>query len=422
MPAGAGGVKEAADGGGRKLTIRIANNVHLFPEELTKAQGDWYITRALARYTQAHPNVAFDVVFIKGSDTAPAFKAAALAGNAPDINSLWMGNYLFAVKSLVLPLEKHLTGEDYASVSGWDFVRDGFDSGGAVLAYPTGSANYSMFFYNKEIIAKVGLDFEKDPPRTVREFDAALAKIKDAGFIPIASDESQSADFIYHVVNLWWAGQIGIPELSKYNRGGKKFADDTALLAALAYYQSLYANGFLNKDVASSSDHKNKFYQGQVAIIIDGSWSLADMKANMKGNLGAFKIPAIGPGSAVKEPLMGGPGDCIAVSKDSAQPAIALDVIRFLNSKAEVLQWLKVQSVLPIRTDITPEELGVASDPLQSKILGWSRGTILWWPDNVLDSNPMGELAKLSPVLVTGKMNPLQVARQMDEKLADALE
>lgn len=403
------------------VKIRITNNVQLFPEELAKPQGDWYITKALARYTQAHPDVTFDVTFVKGSDTATTFKAAAVANNAPDINTLWMGNYLFGVKDLVRPLDKDLTNADYDSVTGWDFVRDGFDPKGTVLAYPTGSANYSMFFYNKDIIAKAGLDFEKAPPRTTQEFDAALAKIKAAGFIPIAADESQSADFIYHIVNLWWGQSVGIPEIAKYNTGGKKFVDDKALLTALTYYQSLYKNGFVNTDVASSSDHKSKFYQGKVGIIIDGTWSLADLETNMKDKLGAIKVPNISSSPVVKDPLMGGPGDCIVISKNSARPDIALDVIRWLNSKSEVLQWLKVQSAFPIRTDISPEDLGVADDPVQSKMLGWTRGPIVWWPDNVLNSNPMGELAKLSPVLLTGKMTPMEVAAQMDAKLEDAL-
>lgn len=50
-------------------------------------------------------------------------------------------------------------------------TREGFSPDGALLAYPFGRMDGVYMLYNKKLIAAAGLDFEKNPPTTVAEFD-----------------------------------------------------------------------------------------------------------------------------------------------------------------------------------------------------------------------------------------------------------
>ena len=344
-------------------------------------------------------------------------KAAALAQNGPDIANTWQGMYLTGIKDAVLPLDGKVPQEDLDNLLGWDYVRLGFKKDGAILGYPAGSYALAMLYYNKEIISKAGLDFEASPPKTATDFDAALEKIKAAGFTPIAMDEGQTKEMLYLIVNYWWGQGAGAENLSKHNSGELKFVDDDGLLNALSYYQSLYTKGFVNKDAASSTDYINKFYQGKAAIVPGGTWGFADVIENMGEKFGIIKPPDVSDKVLIKDAAMGGTGDVFIVANYTQNADMAVEFLHFLSSKEESLEWFKISKSIPIRKDITPDELGWSNDPLMSKVLDWSKNTV-YWVDNSIDSEAMNELATIASLVLTGKMTPKQAAEKMDAKMA----
>ena len=88
-----------------------------------------------------------------------------------------------------------------------------------------------------------------------------------------------------------------------------------------------------------------------------GSWGFADVTQSMGDNLGIVRAPNISDSVLIKDGQMGGPGDAIVISSYSENPDMALKFLHFLNSKQEMMEYLKTSKVIPVRKDITPEEL-----------------------------------------------------------------
>ena len=129
-----------------------------------------------------------------------------------------------------------IPAEDKEKILGWNTITLDFKEGNPILGYPTPDNQMCMFIYNKKIMQEVGLDWEADPPRTMERFFADMEKIKNAGYIPIGADEAIDgyAYYFFQIAAYWWVQQNGFDPILAADRGEGNFADDQALLTALA--------------------------------------------------------------------------------------------------------------------------------------------------------------------------------------------
>ncbi len=121
-----------------KMTVWIngADSI-IGPTEQQKPQDQWYISQAFRRFEQANPGVSIELVVPPDQAGAHTnFKTAGLAGNAPDVANLWTGQPIFALKDVILPLDKLVPKDDLNKIWGWESVRDGFNPNGTILGYP----------------------------------------------------------------------------------------------------------------------------------------------------------------------------------------------------------------------------------------------------------------------------------------------
>jgi raffinose/stachyose/melibiose transport system substrate-binding protein len=392
---------------------------YIGPDEQKKPQEEWYISQAIKRFEAKNPGVKVEItVPPDAAEAHQTFKAAGLAGNAPDIANLWSGQYIFPLKDVIQPLNSLVPKDDLAKITGWDTVTLDFKKGGTILGYPTPDNQMCFFLYNKKIIKDCGLDFDKDPPRTTEAFDAALAKIKAKGYVPMASDEGGFPAYYVYIAAYWWKQLTGIDQIIKENTGEAKFADDKGLLASLQYYHDAYAKGYVNKDAATSSNSWNKFLEGKVAMMPQVSTVVSDAeKALGAENVGAFMPPDMANTTGLMNGTIGGPGQCLVVSKNSKHPDIAVKLLSFLNSKAEVLEFYKIQSKVPVRNDISVAELNLKAGTVPAQLLEFSK-TYTYWVDNSLIQSAGNDLYKLVPLVMVGKMTPAQLAAQFDKDVA----
>ncbi|KPJ80531.1 MAG: hypothetical protein AMS17_20395 [Spirochaetes bacterium DG_61] len=260
------GVKEAEE---EKVTLTVwinGSDSYIGPEEQQLPQDQWYISQAFKRFEADHPGVSIELFVPPDQEGAhQSFKAAVLAGTAPDVANLWTGQAVFNLKDVIRPLDDLVTPEDLKNIWGWESVRLDFKPDGMIVGYPASQNQLCFLLYNKSIIRKAGLNFETNPPRTFAEFDAALKKIKALGVDPIVVDESFPWFFAW-IGDYWWAQTTGSDGILAASRGQKKFSDDKGFLDALAYYRSMYKNGFFNQDMGTSADSWNRFLQGQGAM------------------------------------------------------------------------------------------------------------------------------------------------------------
>jgi len=404
-----------------KLSIWVnGRDSFIGPSEQQLAQDQWYITQALKRFEAANPGVTVELTV--SSDALQAhqtFRTAGLAGNAPDIANLWAGTFIFALRDVTQDIKQYIPKDDLDKISGWDTVTLDFKEGNPVIGYPLPNNQVCFFLYNKKIIKESGLDFENNPPRTIDDFMAAMQKIKDAGFQPMAADEGQGYVYnFFYIAAYWWVQQNGLEPILAEDRGEANFADDQALLKALEVYNELWAKGYLNQDAATSADSQNKFFAGEVALFPNGSFGVKDAQNALgEENVGAILPPEISADAKIKNSLVGGPGQSLVVSKNSQHPDLAVKLMSFLNSKEEFLQFSKVQTVMPVRKDVTAEDLQIKPGSVAAQMFEWAQN-YTFWVDNELSGPVVDDFNKLLPLVLTGKMTPLEFAQQVDKDKA----
>jgi len=398
-----------------KLTIWInGKDSYIGPSEQKLSQEDWYISQAIKRFEDANPGVTVELVVSADGETAhQTFKADAMAGTAPDIANLWTGQNIFSMEDVILDISKLIPAEDKTNISGWDSVTS--PATNAVLGYPTSDNQICFFIYNKQIIKDCGLDFDNNPPRTIEDFSAACQTIKDKGYQPIASDESFPW-FGCYVVGYWWVQQTGIDGILSECKGEKSFTEDQGLLSTLDYYRSTIVNGYLNADAVTSADSWNKFCQGTVAMMPQVSSVVSDAEAALGAENVGVMLPPDFAGATITNKTIGGPGQCLVVSKDCKNPELAVKFLSFLNSRDEVLKFLQVQSKVPTRLDISAADLGLAPESAATKLFGWADKTV-FWVDNSLYTNIVGDFYNLLPLVLAGKMTPAEFAADLDSKV-----
>lgn len=401
-----------------KLSVWVnGRDSFIGPNEQKLSQDQWYISQAFKRFEAANPGVTVELNV--QSDALQAhqnFRTAGLAGNAPDAANLWAGQFIFALRDVEQDIRQYIPKDDMANINGWDTVTLDFKDGSPIIGYPVPNNQVCFFLYNKKIIKDSGLDFDKNPPRTMSDFMAALETIKSKGYQAMAADEGQGYTYnFFYIASYWWVQQNGLTPILDEAAGKAKFADDQALLTALHAYQDLYSKGYLNQDAATSADSWNKFLAGQVAIIPNGSFGVKDAQAALgEENVGAILPPNISDTAKIKDSLIGGPGQSMVVSKNSKNPEMTVKLLSFLNSKEEVLKLNEFQTIVPIRKDITAADLKLQPGSIGDQMFKWSQSYI-FWVDNSLPPVLVDDFNKLLPLVLTGKQTPEDFVAQLDK-------
>lgn len=399
-----------------ELNIWInARDSYIAPSELQLSQDQWYITKAFKRFEEANPGI--NVKLTVSADALQAhqtFRTAALAGNAPDIANLWAGEFIFQLGDVTQDISPYIPKEDLDQINGWETVSLDFKIGNPIIGYPMPNNQICFFLYNKQIIADSGLDFENNPPRTIEDFMSAMQQIKDAGYLPIAADEGQGYPYnFFYIAAYWWVQQNGLEPILAENRGEANFADDQALLNTLEVYHELWAKGYFNQDAATSADSQNRFFAGEVALFPNGSFGVKDAQDALGvENVGAILPPEISADAVIKNSLIGGPGQSLVVSSNANAEA-ATKLLSFLNSRDEFLKFSEVQTVMPVRKDISAADLGIEPGTLEAQMFEWAE-QYTFWLDNELSGPVVDDFTKLVPLVLTGKMTPEEFAKQLD--------
>jgi raffinose/stachyose/melibiose transport system substrate-binding protein len=401
-----------------KLTAWInARDSLIGPTEQKLPQDQWYISQAIDRFQKANPGITVELVVQADALQAhQTFRTAGLAGNAPDIANLWAGQFIFALRDVTADITKYIPKKDKDELIGWDTVTLDFKEGNPIIGYPSPDNQMCFFLYNKKIIKEAGLDWENNPPRDIDTFMSDMEKIKNAGYLPMAADEGAGyVYYFFYIAGYWWVQQNGLAPILDADAGKANFADDQALLKTLDLYHEIWAKGYMNQDAATSGDSFNKFLQGQVAMFPSVNTFIKDAQDALgEENVGAILPPDISDTAKIKNSLIGGPGQSLVVAKNSKNLEATVKFLSFLNSKDEVLLLNKVQTKVPIRKDVTAADLGYKPGSIGDQLLKWSLNYI-FWIDNSLSPPVVDDFNKLLPLVLTGKMTPLEFAQQLDK-------
>ncbi len=317
-------------------------------------------------FTKQFPNVTWKISQDQFTNLTNATPRLLASDNPPDL--IRLPSMASLVKDGLL---KNLDG--YVTAFGWDkwpaanlvqnrVGADGTRGSGSLYA---AGLNYSMtgVFYNKKLAAQVGMT---QPPATVADFEAVLAKAKAAGLQPIMAWNASASGggLAFPLQNLMAAfGPTQPINDWIFNKKGATI-DTAANLTAAQHLETWVKSGYFPKDVNAIeyTAGNSRFGKGEGVFMFNGDWQDAAYDKDMAGNVGFFVFPSAtagGPVAAMSAPLTYG----IAAKAKNADCAAF-----FLNWVATNTTARQIDVAVGGSTPGGPSDLPVPAGPVGSVI------------------------------------------------------
>jgi raffinose/stachyose/melibiose transport system substrate-binding protein len=248
-----------------------------------------------AEFTTQYPNVTFELKSDSFANATANLPRLLAGDNPPDISRA--AQLIDLVKDGLL-----LNLDPYATAYGWDEwpqaqfeavrVNSDFKRGtGPIIAWPILPSTVGVF-YNKDLAAQIGMT---EPPKTVEEFDALLAKAKEAGLQPIMqwNASTSGGGLAFPLQNLMAAyGSSSAINDWVFLKDGATI-DSPENLQAAQKLDEWIKNGYFPEDVNAIeySDAAGRFGKGEGVFTFNGDWQNAGYDTDLPGKVGFFTFP-----------------------------------------------------------------------------------------------------------------------------------
>ena len=370
----------SASGGEAAAPSEEVNLVYWSMWNETEPQAQVLI-EATEAFMDSHPGVTIDIQW-NGREIRKTLQPAIEAGTVIDIWDEDLERVTKNWSGYAISLDEYLS-KSYDSLGGsyeslvnpamLDMARF-FSADGSVYAVPYQPMIVAVF-YNRDLLAQVGVT---SPPTTWAEFDAACAKLVEAGITPLTIDDYyMDLPFSYHLARI--KGTEWVSQLVNDKTG--EMWDDPAVLQAAKDYEAFAAKGYFSPNVASNV-YPNGQYEvanGNVAMfLLNGTWLPNEVRgvAGEDFAWGAFAYPAVEGGvDSVYDNVYG--AQAYQISKNCANPDVAFEYIAYVTTG----EWDTKMSVdtigAPMGTATEwPGEIGDLKDILDNAetVYPWSCG------------------------------------------------
>ena len=320
---GFAGDSQAKQGEGGQITVRMLVNI---TPNLTQAYWDGLVKP----FEQANPGVDVKVEAPTGKGVADTLPQQLAAGNAPDVVETLTVDETLSKQML------DLTDQPWTKDT--PLVKEA-SLGGKIYTVGVGVQAQSLVFYNKSAFDKAGID---KPPATLDEFDAAMGKLKAAGWLPLQT----GGEFLTGLQLLQFSGPSRAqlhPTWQQDVKAGKLKAGES-LLPYLERYRTWIDKGYVDKNALGTkyADAETAFLSGKSAMYVMGSWfTAAEAKATKDFEVGVFPAP-VDKGQAYPGPQGATMAAPYMILKSTPNKDAALKLVRWLvTDQAAVKSQLK---------------------------------------------------------------------------------
>lgn len=370
----------------QKITMRVVS----FAVGEDPFKPAWQAT--LKNFQDQNPNV--EIIDESTPDANDALRTKVktdfASGNEPDF--LWFYNGSDA-KPLIDSGKLFTFDEELKKDTGWSesITPGAIEAGkqnGKVYSIPV-VGFYEALFVNKDLFDANGLKV----PTNFEEFNKAVDTFKAKDIIPIGASIDESYYLLEYFV-LSAAGKEGHAAEFKNTVP----ADWAKGIAALKEY---YEKGAFPKDALTISDEaaRNLFYDKKAAMMINGSWSVGQVK-DTKNTVVTY-FPVIKDGKAGPKDVIGGFGTGFYLSKDQndKKNGLPLKLLKYMSSP-EIVKTLTEKAGIPgVKIDT-----GAASPVAKSGLDMFAGATSVSFPfGDRIDKEAFTNIRKNLAYVVTGK-------------------
>lgn len=352
---------QAAEGTDEEITLTV--HIH-YSGEQEKAVSDY----AAEKVKEKYPNVTLEFEDFIG-DGGQTLKTRAATGDLPDLIKLDGGtiNALSASGNLLV-LDEYYEENNYTEHLPQNVIDTSlYSEDGHIYQFPTGGITPILWYYNKQI-------FEENNIKVPTNFDelmTAIEQLRAIDIIPVAMFGKEP----------WDVGTFFDAFALKENEGGvKALSEGTAKASDEGYTKAInkiaeaveagiFQEGVTNTD---SDTAIALFEEGKAAMILNGSWFIADAMEALGDNADFLDTyPTADPGESeeVMNRMAGGPDTAgIGVAASTEYPELAMDVAAIFAQAREEIEYSKYQLLTaPVKTDEVEIEGELA--PIQEKLL-----------------------------------------------------
>ena len=303
----------------------------------------------LVALKQRYPNLQVDTLFVADNDLPQSYAEAVQAGGGPDLvlaSNWWLGEMVAA--EVVQPLDAMLPAETLDSY--WPATLDSLRWQGQLYGLPTNFELISLF-YNRALVDPAQV------PTTTEEL-LALARANPQQGIGLYAT-------LYHLY--WGFPAYGAQWFDEDGRvildSGDGAVDFLTWLAAL----NKVDGSFVDDDYAMLLD---RFKKGEFAFLVDGPWSIGDLRSALGDNLALTRLPAGAAGPA--QPWLSADGLLINPRVTADQQRLALVVAQHFTSAESGLVLAEIAKRLPANRTVRLQ------DPLLQGFLEQAADAQVW--------------------------------------------
>ena len=295
--------------------------------------------------------------------------AAFGAHNAPDLMSLYTGQFTNTFANQLLPLNSYIKGTSglYSSIPEaiWDldctpnYTCDGGKN--TILGVPWNAGAYFMY-YNKALLAKAGI---AQPPATYSQLFADCRKLHTKGITAFAMGANDG----YDTSNYWTSNLVStlqpgdmqklINRTLPYNAPALVAALDPILKLTAPSSECTSPNALGEGQVQGTND----FQAGKAAMTGFYSLSLEPFRKALGSNLGIAKLPISGSTALlhVNNGYAGNPFDGWVINKESKNANMAWRFIALASDEQANRTSQSLMGFSPANSNVTAS----LTDPLE---------------------------------------------------------
>ncbi|MFC5702674.1 extracellular solute-binding protein [Cohnella faecalis] len=316
--------KNGGAASGDKVTIQ-------WWDSMTSEATQGALSKIIADYETAHPNVKIERTFISFADIKNKLLLSSAGNQMPDI--VWLDNpdhQAFAAAGILADITEE--------VKAWGQADKYFDGPWSSTVYqgknygvPIGSNNLALY-YNVDMLKAANVT----PPKTWAELLEAAKKLttKDVYGFSMTAVKTEEGTFQFLPL-MYQAGS----DITNFNSEGT--------VEAAKLLQNMASNGYMSKEVINQkqSDTVVQFSTGKVAMMMNGTWQIPLLRKEGKVNWDVVELPINKQGGTI----LG--GENWAITKASKHKDVAFDIIKFANEPDNLKSFLQAAGRLPSRED-----------------------------------------------------------------------
>lgn len=294
---------------------------------------------------------------------------------------------------------------------GEDAMNYNMEEDGSVYSVSNQRQNIG-YFYNKEMFEKAGVT----PAKTWDEFMSNNAKLKKAGFTPLALMTGENA----WTTNLWLAAMIGTDGAegnSFMNTSYPTNYSNSSVIKALEMIQTCLKE-YTTPDAVGAlyANAANNFEQGNVAMIANGPWMCPDFTDETKSipGFGDKVGVALYPEDGLVSQFEVGYILCTN-GKSKEEQKGALEFLKFKTGEYAQSVFLEKAGVLPLTDNVKLSDEYKAANPILTDLINLSGSAKYTFQniDNTAFTAIVDETAVRYPELAYDEITPKEFADQL---------